>query len=161
MGHTYFHTSLHLLAQQHVGWANLGILSLTPTPTPPHTTSHPTALLRLCFRNHPAGSANQSARCPHLLRTATICLTLWVEAVSSDPGLRPPYTTMLPRPFCKLQWHHQAKGTLEVLTQSKKIPNTHSQPHTHLHTNIIKPVGFGGAWAYMRLAVCFYLIAQL
>lgn len=31
--------------------------------------------------------------------------------------------------LCKLPWHHQAKGTPEVLTQSKRISNTHTYTH--------------------------------
>lgn len=78
----------------------MGKLWHPPTETPPqHTQTHNRAAhwlwLRLCFRNRPAGSANQRAHCPHLLGTATICLTLWLEAVRSDPGLGPPSTAML------------------------------------------------------------------
>ena len=131
----FFHTSLHLLAQQHVHWANLGILPLKDPPPPSHTTRQPITLLRLCFKNCPAGLANENTRCPHLLGTATICLTPWFEAVRSDPG---PETTIHHHDasvLCKLPWRHRAEGTPEVSAKSERISNTHTLTHmsTHWH----------------------------
>lgn len=153
MGHTFFHTSLHLLAQQHVGWANLGIL---PQKNPPHTHNQAAHHSAQALFQKPPCWLGQSERslppppwdCHHLFDT-----------MSGGCALRSwPETTIHRRAasvLCKPLWHHQAKGTPEVLTQSKGISNTRTRSHTHLHADIIKPVGFGGLSSYV---VCLLLL---
>lgn len=96
MGHTFFP---YISSSVGTTTRSLGKPWHPPTERSPpsHTTRQPITLLRLCFKNRPAGLANENTRCPHLLGTATICLTPWFEAVRSDPGLRPPSTTMMPQ----------------------------------------------------------------
>lgn len=131
MGHTFFRTSFHLLAQQRVAWANLGIL---PPKDPPHTHNQAAHCSAQAMFQIPPRWLGQSERsllplpwdCHHLFdtRSGGCALRSWPETT-----IRRHAASVL----CKPPWHHQTKETPEVLTQSKRISNTHSQTHTSTH----------------------------
>lgn len=139
-------TFVCILAQQHVGWTNLGSL---PVKNPPHSHAQTQPAHRAAqalFQKLPCW-LGQSAR---LLssRPPSVWHYEWKLCVRSlDP--RPPSTTVMVKAPVKLLWHEEAKGTLEVLTQSERKSDTCTHACAHWHDETC------GVWACMWAVLCF------